>query len=73
MKQWKKFKRENVAHEEWQQFDNDIPSAGRSRRAFFQDLRKILVLQNCDLDHNLHNYGKANSNRQTAFLESPCA
>jgi hypothetical protein len=42
MKQWKKFKRENLAHEEWQQFDNDIPSAGRSRRAFFQDLRKIL-------------------------------
>jgi hypothetical protein len=29
-------------HEEWQQFDNDIPSAGRSRRAFFQDLRKIM-------------------------------
>jgi hypothetical protein len=42
MKQWKVFKRKNMAHEEWQQFDNDIPSAGRSRRAFFQDLRKIL-------------------------------
>jgi hypothetical protein len=27
MKQWKEFKRENLAHEEWQQFDNDIPSA----------------------------------------------
>jgi hypothetical protein len=27
MKQWKEFKRENIAHEEWQQFDNDIPSA----------------------------------------------
>jgi hypothetical protein len=42
MKQWKEFKREPVADEEWQQFDNDIPSAGRSRRAFLQDLRKIL-------------------------------
>jgi hypothetical protein len=41
MKQWKKFKRENMAHEEWQQFDNGIPSAGQSRRAFFQDLKKI--------------------------------
>jgi hypothetical protein len=28
MKQWKEFKRENMAHEEWQQFDTDIPSAG---------------------------------------------
>jgi hypothetical protein len=42
MKQWKEFKRENMVHEEGEQFDNDIPSAGRSRRAFFQDLRKIL-------------------------------
>jgi hypothetical protein len=35
----KEFKRENMTYEEWQQFDNDISSAGRSRRAFFQDLR----------------------------------
>jgi hypothetical protein len=42
MKQWKDLERENMAHEEWQQFDNDIPFMGRSRRAFFQDLRKIL-------------------------------
>jgi hypothetical protein len=42
MKQWKEFKRENMAHSEWQQFDNDIPSVGRSLRAFFQELRKIL-------------------------------
>jgi hypothetical protein len=27
MKQWKEFKRENMAREEWQRFDNDIPSA----------------------------------------------
>jgi hypothetical protein len=26
-KQWKEFKRENMAHEEWQRFDSDIPSA----------------------------------------------
>jgi hypothetical protein len=31
-----------MAHEEWQQFDNDIPSAGGSRKAFFHDLKKIL-------------------------------
>jgi hypothetical protein len=42
MKQWKEFERENMAHEEWQQFDDDVSSAGRSRRAFFQGLRKIL-------------------------------
>jgi hypothetical protein len=42
MKQWKEFKRENMAGEEWEQFDNHIPSEGRSRRAFFQDLMKIL-------------------------------
>jgi hypothetical protein len=34
---------------------------------------KSWVLQNCDLDDNLHNYDHANSNRRTAFLESPCA
>jgi hypothetical protein len=27
MKQWKEFKRENMAREEWQRFDNSIPSA----------------------------------------------
>jgi hypothetical protein len=42
MKQWKEFKRENMAHEEWPQFDNDIPSAGRNRKVSFQELRKIL-------------------------------
>jgi hypothetical protein len=31
-----------MVHEEWQQFDNDIPSVGRSRRVFFQDLRENL-------------------------------
>jgi hypothetical protein len=36
-------------------------------------LEKSWVLQNCDLDDDLHNYGHANSNRRMAFLESPCA
>jgi hypothetical protein len=34
---------------------------------------KFWVLQNCDFDDNLHNYGHANLNRRTAFLKSPCA
>jgi hypothetical protein len=42
MKQWKEAKKENIAHEEWPQFDNKIPSAGLSRRAFLEDLRKVL-------------------------------
>jgi hypothetical protein len=36
-------------------------------------LGKSWVLQNCDLDDNLHNSGHANQSRRTAFLESPCA
>jgi hypothetical protein len=36
-------------------------------------LEKSWVFQNCDLDDNFHNYGHANPNRRTTFLESPCA
>jgi hypothetical protein len=38
----------------------------------FRTLGISWVFQNCDLDDNLHNYGHANSNRRSAFPESPC-
>jgi hypothetical protein len=52
---------------------NDIPSAGLSRRVFFQDLRKILSASKLWSRWYLHNYGHANSNRPTVFFGSPCA
>jgi hypothetical protein len=73
MKQWKEFKRENMAHEEWQKFDNDFHLQAEVGEHASMTLGKSWVLQNCNLDDNLHNYGHANSNRRTVFLESPCA